>query len=186
MAFTTFEEHDWTTNDVITAALMDALEKRAAGARASMKASRTTDLSIASTTTSVTFDTEVYDNDSMFTAGDSDIEIQLTGIYHVLFTAAWSASTSPSSTNYTELEISEFNDPHYVELARNTTQDVQNHPAIWWNQVSYVGRIEDSTILHCRASAPAFTGILENNAGGVAGDSIWATVTMLARDPLAV
>lgn len=179
MAFTDFTETDWTTGDTITAALLDELEKRAAGARPYLQAKKTADLSIADTTTVVTFDTETYDNDDMFNG--TNIEIQLTGVYHILFTAAWSGTAGLN--DYTELDIINWQDPTAYPLAKHTAYNVQYASAIWWQQVSYVERLASSTILQCRATASGFTGILEHNAGGTTGDSIHVTATMLARDP---
>ena len=188
MAFTDFAEHDWTTGDTITAALLDALEKRAAGARPYLQIKKTANVTlVADTKTVLTFDTETYDNDGMFTATGSDITIQLTGVYHVLFTAAFVINGTPGVGDHTNLDIIDWQDPTAYPLASTSSGNVGSIGAgvEWWQQVSYVGRLTVGDILNLRAESVGFIADIKNNAGGASGDSIWATVTMLARDPAA-
>jgi hypothetical protein len=145
-------------------------------------------VSLADTTkTVVTFDTETYDNDDMFTAGGSDITIGLTGIYHVLFQAAFVINGTPSTGEHTNLDIVDWADPNMYPLAATSSGNVVSIGGgnAWWQQVSYVGYIGVGSKLRVRAESVGFTATMDNNAGGAVGDSIWATVTMLARDPAA-
>ena len=165
---------------------MNELEKRAMGARPYLQIKKTADVTlVVDTKTALTFDTEVYDNDGMFTAGASDITIQMTGIYHVLFQAAFSINGTPSTGEHTNLEIIDWASPTATIRASTSSGNIVLIGAgvKWWQEVSYVGLLTTGDILNFRAESVGFIADVEHDAGGNAGDSIWATVTMIARDP---
>ena len=188
MAFTDFEATTWATTNPITAVLMNELEKRAMGARPYLQIKKTANVTlVADTPTALTFDTETYDNDSMFTASGSDITINLTGVYHVLFTAAFVINGVPGTGDHTKLEIVDWQSPTAYPLASSSSGNIVSigSGVEWWQQVSYVGRLGASTILNLRAESVGFIADVKNDASGTVGDSIFSTVTMIARDPTA-
>jgi len=191
MAFTDFAEHDWTTGDTITAALLDDLEKRAAGARATCQVYRANNTSAFTTGgTVVDWEAEYWDNDSMFdltTPGTTTkyVTIQQAGIYVMEATLAGLGS---SATNAFEVTI-ELNNSGGAfgggqVLGAATHQRTLGTPTAFFHQCRAVADLSATDKIYVLVAAQT-SSTIDANVYGDAGDGCNFTVTMLARNPAA-
>ena len=191
MAFTDFAEHNWTTGDTITAALLDDLEKRAAGARATCQVYRANNTSAFTTGgTVVDWEAEYWDNDSMFdltTPGTTTkyVTIQQAGIYVMEATLAGLGS---SASNAFEITI-ELNNVGGAfgggqVLGAATYQRTLTTPTAFFHQCRAVADLSAADTIYVLAAAQT-SSTIDANVYGDAGDGCNFTVTMLARNPAA-
>ena len=191
MAFTDFAEHDWTTGDTITAALLDDLEKRAAGARATCQVYRANNTSAFTTGgTVVDWEAEYWDNDSMFdltTPGTTTkyVTIQQAGIYVMEATLAGLGS---SASNAFEITI-ELNNVGGAfgggqVLGAATYQRTLATPTAFFHQCRAVADLSAADTIYVLAAAQT-SSTIDANVYGDAGHGCNFTVTMLARNPAA-
>ena len=189
MAFTDFEATDWTLGDQITAALMDELEKRAMGARASCKVYRANNVTgVADTVYLVDWGAEEWDNDSMWAATggvDSAVTINQAGIYLINATVATTGSATGNNT-YFSIELNNdtgaFGDGTVLGFYNGTQDNVT--PASVYNQVTAVANLSATDEIELLVMADATWGI-DANVYGDAGDGCWMSVTMIGRTPTA-
>jgi len=195
MAFTDFTETNWTTGDTITAALLDDLEKRAAGARATCQVYRANVFpaapgSFTTGGTVVDWEAEYWDNDSMFdltTPGTTTkyVTIQQAGIYVMEATLAGLGS---SSSNAFEITI-ELNNVGGAfgggqVLGAATYQRTLTTPTAFFHQCRAVADLSAADTIYVLVAAQTASQI-DANVYGDAGDGCNFTVTMLARNPAA-
>ena len=189
MAFTDFAEHNWTTGDTITAALLDDLEKRAAGARATCQVYRANNTSAFTTGgTVVDWEYAYWDNTavSMFDVSTPGyVTIKQAGIYVMEATLAGLGS---SASNAFEITI-ELNNVGGAfgggqVLGGATYQRTLTTPTAFFHQCRAVADLSAADTIYVLVAAQA-SSTIDANVYGDAGDGCNFTVTMLARNPAA-
>mgnify|MGYP006407681649 FL=1 len=189
MAFTDFAEHDWTTGDTITAALLDDLEKRAAGARATCQVYRANNTSAFTTGgTVVDWEAAYWDNTSaaMFDVSTPGyVTIQQAGIYVMEATLAGLGSSASNAFEVTiELNNSGGAFGGGQVLGAATHQRTLGTPTAFFHQCRAVADLSATDKIYVLVAAQT-SSTIDANVYGDAGDGCNFTVTMLARNPAA-
>ncbi len=184
MSFTDFEATTWATTDEITAVLMNELEKRAMGARPTVKVYRSNVLSSQTSVATIEFEAEAWDNDSMWDVLNptTPVTVQQAGVYLINATVALSGSSSTNNT-YMSLELNNdtgaFGDG--TVLGFSTGTQIDSTPTLFYHQVSAVGNLSGSDEVKLLVDADTTWGLTANNYD--VGDGCWLSMTMVARTP---
>lgn len=189
MAFADFEATDWTTGDEITAALMDELEKRAMGARATVKVRRANNITGQSggAVAVIDWEAEYWDNDDMWDASSpSDpVTVVQAGIYLITAQVAFTGNSATNNT-YMSLELNSstatFGAGTVLGFHTGTAKDTT--PSEFFSQVNAIADLSGSDFVELKCMADTGWGI-DANVYGDAGDGCWMSMTMIARNPTA-
>jgi len=187
MAFTDFEATNWSVADPITALLINELEKRAMGARATCKVYRSSDpgTQTGGAPYIVDWEAENWDNDTMWTAGgDSDlVTIQQSGVYLINATVATTGNASGNNTYLSiELGSSAATLGSGEVLGFYVGEQGTAAPIQVFNQVSAVANLSTADEITLKVVADTNFDI-DVEVYGDNGDGCWMSLVMIGRTP---